>query len=97
VDLAYWLPIQAFNFLKVPIRHQLLFVNVASLADCAFLCWANNCEDWYATARRSLGGRGSLEAGQEEEAGPVITRAAGQGGEEGQEEEAGPVITGGQM
>ena len=38
-ELAIWPAYQAFNFSKVPVRHQLLFVNAGCLIDATFLCW----------------------------------------------------------
>ena len=38
-ELAFWPAFQAFNFAKVPVRHQLLAVNSACLLDATFLCW----------------------------------------------------------
>jgi len=48
-ELAIWPAFQTFNFAKVPVRHQLLFVNSASLMDATFLCWVKNQDDWLAT------------------------------------------------
>lgn len=38
-ELAIWPAYQTFNFAKVPVRHQLLFVNSGCLIDATFLCW----------------------------------------------------------
>ena len=38
-ELAFWPAFQAFNFWKVPVRHQLLAVNFGCLLDATFLCW----------------------------------------------------------
>ena len=38
-ELAIWPAFQAFNFWKVPVRHQLLVVNTGCLLDATFLCW----------------------------------------------------------
>lgn len=38
-ELAFWPAFQAVNFWKVPVRHQLLAVNLACLVDATFLCW----------------------------------------------------------
>jgi hypothetical protein len=40
-ELAFWPAFQAVNFWKVPVRHQLLAVNVACLLDATFLCWCD--------------------------------------------------------
>ncbi|KAK9841824.1 hypothetical protein WJX81_005480 [Elliptochloris bilobata] len=45
-ELAFWPAFQAVNFWKVPVRHQLLAVNLACLVDATFLCWIQNQEDW---------------------------------------------------
>lgn len=38
-ELAIWPAFQTLNFAKVPVRHQLLFVNAGCLVDATFLCW----------------------------------------------------------
>jgi protein Mpv17 len=38
-ELAIWPLFQAFNFSVVPVQHQLLAVNAASLVDATFLSW----------------------------------------------------------
>ena len=38
-ELVFWPAFQAVNFWKVPVRHQLLAVNMACLLDATFLCW----------------------------------------------------------
>jgi len=60
-ELLIWPAVQTFNFAKVPVRHQLLFVNSASLIDATFLCWVKNQEDWLAT----LGLRGPVTKAQD--------------------------------
>ena len=37
-----WPAIQWVNFSRVPLQHQLMVVNVASLADCTFLSWVKH-------------------------------------------------------
>jgi hypothetical protein len=37
--------VQGVNFWKVPVQHQLLVVNVVSLADCTFLSWVKHQQD----------------------------------------------------
>ena len=39
VDTAFWAPVQTANFALVPVRNQLLFVNVACAVDAAILSW----------------------------------------------------------
>ncbi len=38
-ELVFWPTFQALNFWKIPVRHQLLAVNLACLLDATFLCW----------------------------------------------------------
>eukprot|EP00983_Pelagomonas_calceolata_P040777 1137770-Pelagomonas_calceolata.AAC.20 len=38
--------VQTFNFVKVPVQHQLLAVNFMTLVDASFLSWARNQENW---------------------------------------------------
>lgn len=45
-ECLYWPFIQGFNFWKVPVKHQLLVVNTACLADSTFLSWAKAQDDW---------------------------------------------------
>ena len=52
-ELAVWPAFQTFNFSKVPVRHQLLMVNLGCLGDATFLCWVKNQEDWLAAIRPS--------------------------------------------
>lgn len=54
-ELAFWPAFQAVNFWKVPVRHQLLAVNLACLLDATFLCWASAHDDWVSAARSALG------------------------------------------
>lgn len=37
--------LQALNFWKVPLKHQLLAANAATVADSTFLCWCDYCLD----------------------------------------------------
>ena len=52
-ELAFWPAFQALNFWRVPVRHQLLVVNLACLLDATFLCWVsrNDLAGWMAKAR----------------------------------------------
>ena len=36
---------QGLNFWKVPLQHQLLVANAATVADSTFLCWCARCRD----------------------------------------------------
>ena len=38
-ELVFWPAFQTVNFWKIPVRHQLLAVNLACLLDATFLCW----------------------------------------------------------
>lgn len=53
-ELAVWPLFQAVNFSSVPIAHQLLAVNMASLVDATFLSWARSQEDWVAVLLLAL-------------------------------------------
>lgn len=41
-ESAVWPAVQGLNFWLVPLQHQLLVVNVVSLADCTFLSWVKH-------------------------------------------------------
>jgi hypothetical protein len=51
-----WPAVQAWNFWRVPVQHQLLVVNVVSLADCTFLSWVKHQQDILAWRERLKGG-----------------------------------------
>ncbi|GLC42064.1 hypothetical protein PLESTB_001064100 [Pleodorina starrii] len=53
-ELAVWPLFQAFNFTRIPVEHQLLAVNGATLIDACFLSWARSQDDWVATASEAL-------------------------------------------
>ena len=40
-----WPAVQWFNFLRVPVQHQLLVVNLFSLADCTALSWVKHQQE----------------------------------------------------
>jgi protein Mpv17 len=40
----------------VPVNHQLLVVNLATLVDAVFLCWARSQDDWVGTMMAALQG-----------------------------------------
>ena len=50
-ELAVWPAFQTLNFSRVPVRHQLLMVNLGCLGDATFLCWVKNQDDWLAALR----------------------------------------------
>ena len=54
-EFAFWPAFQAVNFWRVPVRHQLLAVNLACLLDATFLCWASAHDDWVSAAKGALG------------------------------------------
>lgn len=41
-ELTFWPAVQAWNFAKVPLRYQLLVVNTVTVADAAFMSWAQH-------------------------------------------------------
>eukprot|EP01024_Parvocaulis_polyphysoides_P073242 TRINITY_DN9413_c0_g1_i1.p2 TRINITY_DN9413_c0_g1~~TRINITY_DN9413_c0_g1_i1.p2 ORF type:complete len:234 (-),score=31.25 TRINITY_DN9413_c0_g1_i1:373-996(-) len=53
-ECGFWIPFQTLNFWKVPVRHQLLAVNLAVLFESTFLCWAKSQEDWWKTLKQNL-------------------------------------------
>lgn len=46
-ELVIWPGFQTYNFVKVPVQHQLLAVNCVSLIDATFLSWSRCQEDWW--------------------------------------------------
>ncbi len=46
-EVSIWPVVQAINFAKVPLKHQLLVVNAFTTLDAAFMSWARNREDWF--------------------------------------------------
>lgn len=38
-ECLVWPGYQAINFWKVPVKHQLLVINAATVVDSTFLCW----------------------------------------------------------
>lgn len=44
LEVSVWPFIQSVNFWKVPVKHQLLVVNSATVIDAAFMSWARNQE-----------------------------------------------------
>ena len=64
VELAFWPAFQAVNFWRVPVRHQLLAVNLACLLDATFLCWASAHDDWVSAAKGALGMEVKVEKGE---------------------------------
>jgi protein Mpv17 len=45
-ELVIWPGYQGLNFWKVPLQHQLLVANAATVADSTFLCWARSQDNW---------------------------------------------------
>lgn len=41
-ECMFWPPVQWFNFKLIPVQHQLLAVNIASLVDTTFLSWVKH-------------------------------------------------------
>jgi protein Mpv17 len=54
-ELAVWPVVQAVNFSKVPVRHQLLVVNTFSLLDAAFISWVGHQQDWFTKIKQRMG------------------------------------------
>eukprot|EP01025_Chloroclados_australasicus_P069492 TRINITY_DN9816_c0_g3_i2.p1 TRINITY_DN9816_c0_g3~~TRINITY_DN9816_c0_g3_i2.p1 ORF type:complete len:208 (-),score=9.79 TRINITY_DN9816_c0_g3_i2:238-861(-) len=50
-ECGFWIPYQTINFWQIPVRHQLLFVNMGVLIESIFLCWAQSQQDWWSTAK----------------------------------------------
>lgn len=46
LEMSLWPVVQSFNFWRVPLQHQLLVVNSATVVDAAFMSWARNQDDW---------------------------------------------------
>lgn len=46
-EVCVWPFFQALSFWKIPVKHQLLAVNMFAVFDAAFLSWARNSDDWY--------------------------------------------------
>jgi protein Mpv17 len=54
-EMVIWPGFQALNFWKVPLKHQLLLANSATVADSTFLCWARSQDNWLAAIWPSPG------------------------------------------
>jgi hypothetical protein len=66
-ELAFWPAFQAFNFARVPVRHQLLVVNLACLLDATFLCWVSRRTGWGDGLLAAVMGGGGGGGGDDEE------------------------------
>ncbi|KAL6764378.1 hypothetical protein V8C86DRAFT_2475061 [Haematococcus lacustris] len=53
-ELAIWPAFQTVNFIRVPVAHQLLAVNVMTILDASFLSFARSQSDWVATVAQAL-------------------------------------------
>ncbi|MEW5298348.1 MAG: hypothetical protein WDW36_001483 [Sanguina aurantia] len=53
-ELVIWPGFQTYNFVKVPVQHQLLAVNCVSLIDATFLSWSRCQEDWVHTMMTAI-------------------------------------------
>lgn len=53
-ELLVWPGFQALNFLKVPVKHQLLAANGATILDSTFLSWARSQDDWLTVVASAL-------------------------------------------
>lgn len=69
LEVSLWPFIQSVNFWKVPVQHQLLVVNSATVIDAAFMSWARNqdvsfwgdAHDW---GKDMIGGKGAGPVGR---------------------------------
>jgi hypothetical protein len=81
VDTAFWAPAQTANFALVPVRRQLLFVNVACAMDAAILSWIAShpgalARMWEARVGGGAGGDGTgRRGGRERDASHYSRRA----------------------
>eukprot|EP01026_Neomeris_dumetosa_P063081 TRINITY_DN5982_c0_g3_i1.p2 TRINITY_DN5982_c0_g3~~TRINITY_DN5982_c0_g3_i1.p2 ORF type:complete len:243 (-),score=8.93 TRINITY_DN5982_c0_g3_i1:503-1231(-) len=46
VEISLWTPVHSVNFSVIPVKHQLMFVNLCSLVDNTFVCWARSQQNW---------------------------------------------------
>eukprot|EP00195_Chlamydomonas_chlamydogama_P009999 CAMPEP_0202906670 /NCGR_PEP_ID=MMETSP1392-20130828/39933_1 /ASSEMBLY_ACC=CAM_ASM_000868 /TAXON_ID=225041 /ORGANISM="Chlamydomonas chlamydogama, Strain SAG 11-48b" /LENGTH=189 /DNA_ID=CAMNT_0049595297 /DNA_START=112 /DNA_END=681 /DNA_ORIENTATION=- len=64
-ELCIWPAFQTFNFIKIPVEHQLLAVNLMTLVDASFLSWARNQDDWVALVMNMMKGKSAAEDTQQ--------------------------------
>lgn len=57
-EISFWPFAQLANFTAVPVRHQLLVVNMVTIVDAAFMSWARSQDDWLALVMAYLHKRG---------------------------------------
>jgi protein Mpv17 len=55
-ESAAWVPLQSLNFKFVPVQYHLLVVNLATIVDSAFVCWATANDEWFVKLFPSLVG-----------------------------------------
>lgn len=56
-EMSLWPIVQSVNFSLVPLKHQLLVINVFTIIDAAFMSWARNQEDWVGKVTAALQGK----------------------------------------
>ena len=61
-EMTFWPLFQSFNFTRIPLEHQLLAVNVATIFDASFLSWARTQDDWVGTMMKYLPNQASSTA-----------------------------------
>lgn len=83
-EVSIWPIVQSVNFSVVPLKHQLLVINVFTIMDAAFMSWARNQEDWVTKvmAALQLGSSSSSKATLEMQ--PLTLAAGGSKGSKGQ-------------
>lgn len=65
-ESAAWVPLQSLNFKFVPVQYHLLVVNLATIVDSAFVCWATANDEWLLKLFPSLMGGTTDRAAVEE-------------------------------
>eukprot|EP01024_Parvocaulis_polyphysoides_P059930 TRINITY_DN6503_c0_g1_i3.p3 TRINITY_DN6503_c0_g1~~TRINITY_DN6503_c0_g1_i3.p3 ORF type:complete len:234 (+),score=9.90 TRINITY_DN6503_c0_g1_i3:73-702(+) len=53
-ECCFWIPFQTLNFWKIPVRHQLLAVNLGVLFESIFLCWAQSQSNWWMKVKTNV-------------------------------------------
>lgn len=80
-EVSIWPIVQSVNFSVVPLKHQLLVINVFTIMDAAFMSWARNQEDWVAKVMAALQPGSSRKATLEMQ--PLTLAAGGSKGSKG--------------
>ena len=85
LEMSLWPVVQSFNFWRVPVQHQLLVVNSATIVDAAFMSWARNQDDWLGAALQRFearGGGGGGKDGGGKDGGKGSGKKGGSGGKD---------------